>query len=306
MKTNILKKQLKNAKVVKNRNLNSSQFFDAVLQYQDILGKSILEKRDGFVRFGDVKKHLLEELGDASDKYTNLFEQLDALDKYSAISMAGYTGEALVKKSLIRVNRKHYALSGITLDEDGERTEYDQIIITDKGILILEVKNYKSPFIINRDGTPTDINGNPIAKNILTRMHIKRKLLINKLIAKFREKGIDMPLYVDEFLVFAKERNEFRNLATGLKYTKPSKLPSVIDGFSSTVEYTDDQMQTLERLIYEVNQEEYKKPSFDFEQINKDLVNAIVSIERKHVFEKIKSYFVSLFQTFTKTYNYNN
>lgn len=276
MKIRNVKRTLKSARVLKGKNLTSKQYFDAVLEYQ----KALVTVVNNGTTFKEIKNYFENQIVDSDKDFSSLFNTLDDVDRYVASKSSGINGEKMVKKLLGKVDRNCRQLSEITLDDDGERTEYDQILITNNGIMILEVKNYKSPFVINSSGVPHDLNGNLIGKNILLSMSLKRKLLIKKLLMKFKEKGIDMPLNIDEYLVFAQERVEFRNLARGLKYVKPSNLLNVINGYSSNIQYSDDQMQLLETLVYEIGIEEYQKPNFNFKKLNKEIITIIKYINK--------------------------
>ena len=211
----------------------------------------------------------------------NGIRQLKKVEKELAISISGKIGENRVAKALEFVEREHFAsFRNVSLSDGAEVTEIDNIVLTDNGILVLEVKNAKEDVTISEDGrllynNSTSYEARPMAE----KLEVKRRLLRQRLESALRERGVELPVHIDSFLVFATPRNlhiNVTNLYRKEKYCFQSRLKYVVGEYFSNVTYSKEEFKLLEGILGELDR--CKKPfqvTLDFDEIRDGFAQAM-------------------------------
>ena len=104
---------------------------------------------------------------------------LKKLAKETAITMSGTKGKNKIAKTLEYMSRPNSKVFRNVYVSDGQKSdEIDEVVLTDEGVIILEVKKVKSDFTLTEDGKMVLADGAcyddiPLCK----KMHNKRMLL---------------------------------------------------------------------------------------------------------------------------------
>lgn len=140
-------------------------------------------------------RNLIAHFRDVAAQYDLTFSReyirvIDALTLLSATIGSlknGAKGEMRVRQSLERINGKGRVLKNIYLETSAGNAEYDLIVITKKGVFIIEVKYSKSPTYIDHMGNfrHADGTGNP-NYNIADALDRKEYILYESLTAELQ------------------------------------------------------------------------------------------------------------------------
>ncbi|MFR7671494.1 MAG: nuclease-related domain-containing protein [Collinsella sp.] len=89
----------------------------------------------------------------------------------------GFAGERRVFYAIKHVGSSFEQLVNAELDYEGEHDEFDQILVSRQGLVIVEVKNYSSSAAIGSDGILRFEDGSGRMRNVGERMASKRYVL---------------------------------------------------------------------------------------------------------------------------------
>lgn len=114
------------------------------------------DKYSSSVKTYHVIDHLIargEELGLMGvPSYLAAIEALKRFSSYHAGLIRGFAGERRVFYAIKHVGSGFEQLVNAELDYEGEHDEFDQILVSRQGLVIVEVKNYSSSAAIGSDG----------------------------------------------------------------------------------------------------------------------------------------------------------
>ena len=263
--------------------LTSQERFDQLVAYQALVVNEVFSDTHGqSLRLTDVIKHFkdLAESKGLSDSSVvcKAISDMELISREIAGAITGAAGEKQVERSLIYSERKFINLSNITLSDDVDKTEIDQIVITSNGILILEVKNIRHDVVITESG---QIYGRK-DKTLGEQMNIKRYLLRTKLAEVLAEVDPTLPLHIESRVVFCDPTINIRDYYHGEKYCFKAKLPYEIDHFYSKVTYTPLQMQAIATAVKEIADTDETYPiKLDFNEIRRNFAEALILLEKE-------------------------
>ncbi|MDO4648750.1 MAG: nuclease-related domain-containing protein [Eubacteriales bacterium] len=208
---------------------------------------------------------------------TKAIRGLRNVDKEIAISMAGSKSEDFVAHSVSFANRPEMVcLRNVYLSDGDVETELDEVVLTNNGIIILEVKGCKEDITINSDGRILVENSTCYHDvSMGEKMEIKRRLLKNAL----EEKLPSLPVYVDSYIVFShpKDKNVRINDQYHMeKWCRRGKIQYVIQDYTSDTSYDPEVMSRLTVALEEIAQCQKGFDSrVDFEDVRNDFAHAI-------------------------------
>ena len=182
---------------------------DQLGQFEQIVCKMVsgdaYHDRMQFDEAAVVLQNIARKQGLGSDpavrKSINVMKKLS---KETAIIMSGAKGKNKVAKALGYMSRPNSKVFRNVYVSDGQDSdEIDEVVLTDEGVIILEVKKVKSDFTLTEDGKMVLADGAcyddiPLCK----KMHNKRMLLKYNIIKQLEAEGKDIPVCVDSFIVF--------------------------------------------------------------------------------------------------------
>lgn len=139
------------------------------------------DKYSSSVKTYHVIDHLVargEELGlMGAPSYLAAIEALKRFSSYHAGLIRGFAGERRGFYAIKHVESGFEQLVNAELDYEGEHDEFDQILVSRQGLVIVEVKNYSSSAAIGSDGILRFEDGSGRMRNVGERMESKRYVL---------------------------------------------------------------------------------------------------------------------------------
>ncbi len=205
------------------------------------------EKRT--LKIWDVERHLEqmnEEFGGVADEELQRFK-VGCKDLCNMIKaeISGNKGEAKAFHNLERLRCFNRVLRNVELTDKEERTELDAVVITRKGIFIVEVKNTARDIFIDESGNYFR-TGEYLKwdSNIAGKMDVKSRLLRSVLV---HNGYADVP--ITGVVVFTNNRIQVRNCYASVNTCFLSQLSYIIQDNQGMDVLDEAQIQNLEQII---------------------------------------------------------
>lgn len=189
------------------------------------------EYADG-LKTRDLISHIClraESLGVLDDeRISSALARLSSFEKYHRGLIRGFDGERRAYRSVKHAMVEKRILLNLEIDVDGEHSEFDQLVITPSGLVVIEVKNYSQDAFIDADGMlRCESNGKSILYNAGEKMRAKTFA-----ISKALEEGLgigrsECPVF--DVLVNANERSFIRNDFGKIKVCGTGSIPYYIE-----------------------------------------------------------------------------
>ena len=269
---------------VGGREMTYEEYISELLNIQKNLGECV---------FNDQEEHRMNEIivflnksakarGVGHDKqFLSGMRDLQSINKEIAISMAGKNAEKRVANTLeYNVTRPCYRYWNIFLADEERETEIDGLVLTENGILILEVKSARQDITISESGRLLYGNDECFHDvSISEKMQTKRDLLRTELSRAIEAKGLNIPLRIDSLIVFSQPNGMFINvtdLCHKEKYCFRQKLPYIINEYCSDVAYSSEEIEALNSILCEMGtRKRIFKMSLDFNEIRSNVEKMI-------------------------------
>lgn len=291
--------ELKSLKIVNENEVLYSDYVDYMIEFQTILSKIVFDGDDS-ARMDDIIykiKEMSREKGLSRDyQVSNTIKGLQSIAKELAISFSGKKGEERIVNKISTCRREDLStFSNVTVSDDVEETEIDNVILTKKGIIILEIKNTKCPITISEDGRLL-YNNEASYHNVSmgTKMSKKRRLLRFCLESKLRELGSDIPVSLDSYIVFSTPGTKQIKITDNYgkeKFCSKVKLPFIIDKFHTQETYSDEEYETLYNCLsnMQINSKKFSV-NINFKNVCDDFLKTMESLEQNEtdVLKEIK------------------
>lgn len=223
------------------------------LKLQDELVRLVFAEEHaeyGNYRLDDVLNHFRqknEELGHVADQELLEFEA-DSNDMTNEIKgrISGERGEQKVFRALENLKVNNIILKNVEFTSpEGERTELDAVVITPKGIFIVEVKNTSRDIFIDDKGDYYRTGRyNRFDSHIGEKMECKERLLRNAL------QGLGLTnLIIEKLVVFTNSQIEVANEYESLQICFLSQLCYKINSNKGESAYSEETMKRIEDSI---------------------------------------------------------
>lgn len=207
------------------------------------------------------------------------------LAKESAILHAGRKGEAYVAKTLAYLQRPNTRIFRNVYVTDGvNETEIDMIVLTDAGILLLEVKNVKSDVTLTEDGRML-VDGEEYNAQMPfgAKMERKRRLLRRAAERALARRGLKLPLYLDSFLVFSAPRGQFVHIEDRYhkeKFCFRTGINRKIENYLGCAYYKEAQLRVLAEVLEEMEGNVKRfAPGIDYDEARRSLAAALAVLD---------------------------
>lgn len=206
---------------------------------------------------------------------------LKTVNKELHICMAGRKGENLVARTLEYVNRPEAKVyRNVYLTDGKEETELDAVVLTDSGVIILEIKKSKDDLTITKEGRLVHSGDECYEKRSLgTKMEIKRKLLKERLDLECARRGYTTPVEVDSYIVFVTPKGVRISVDDNYhceKWCFRTSLNHKIAAYTSNSYYREEQLESLAEIMGTIEQ---NRKSFisdiDYEAIRENFADAM-------------------------------
>lgn len=214
------------------------------------------------------------------------------LTREMAITMSGAKGENLVSRTLEFLNRPNAQIFRNVYITDGiDETELDGVILTDGGVIILEVKKVKSDLTLTEEGRMVFAGDECYDKIPLAqKMVLKRRLLKKCLEKAVADRGLEIPLYVDSFIVFSAPRGQYIKIDDryhGEKYCFRTGLNKKIENYLGCAYYKENQLAQLGEIFSEMESNVKRfETDLNYDEVRRSLAEALVVMQESPVTEK--------------------
>lgn len=206
------------------------------------------------------------------------------LCKEMAITMSGAKGENIVARTLEflqRPNTKVY--HNVYLTDGIDETELDGIVLTDEGIIILEVKKVKSDLTLTEDGRLVFAGDECYDKIPLAdKMALKRRLLKKNLEKVIAEKGLNIPVFVDSFIVFSAPKGKYIKIDDRCRREKHcfrTSLNKKIENYLGCAYYKEEELTVLTEIFCEMQSNVKRfETELDYNEVRQSLADAMVIV----------------------------
>lgn len=234
------------------------------------------------LKIWDVFNQLTSENEEKSGVATELLEVLrEDCKMFSNLiraEISGNWGENQVFNRLSGLRGKHAILRNIELSNEYGRTELDMVVLTEKVLVIVEVKNTRKYIFIDETGAYYRKGEyQSFDCNIKEKMNYREQLLKGVLAETLSKIGKEVN--VIKLVVFTNNRIEIRNKCDELQTCFLGELPYLIDDYTGEKVYTEEDIIALAETISdsaESNEYEFK---MDIQKFKQDFARVLVTLE---------------------------
>lgn len=291
---------LESGNVLMTRELTFNEYADQIARFEDNVCKMVAGDRYHEKMRIDEATFLMDSLarskGLRSDPAVhNGLLTMKKLAKEIAILMSGANGERLVSRTLEFLDRPDTKIyRNIYVTDGRDETELDDVVLTDSGVIILEVKKVKTDITLTEDGRMVYAGDECYDKIPLgERMALKRRLLKKHLEKTLADKELDIPVHVDSFIVFSAPKGQFIRVNDKChreKYCFRTCLNKKIEGYLGCAYYKADQMAQLNAILSEMAADVKRfETGADFNDVRRSLAEAMVVLQREPAGEQTSS-----------------
>lgn len=188
--------------------------------------------------------------------------------------ISGKRGETETIEILERLECKKHILQNVELVLDDQRTEIDAIVITEKGVFIIETKNSKRDIFVDENGDYYKTGEYLyLDQNIVEKLDKKEQILRLTL----ENNGIKNPK-IKKIVVFPNNRITVRNTHRNLTTCFLNMLPSFIEDKQQAI-YDENDMEMISKVIENARTEEAYPLGLDVEQFKWDFAHTKAVLE---------------------------
>ena len=251
-----LKKALDTASIFSRNGFSREEYIEELLKLQRFASQLILD--DETARLDEVVAAVSSAArkngATANPDFVAGVRGLKAIEKEIAIHMSGKRAEDEVAHSLTFVDRPFFRdFRNVYVADQETETEIDNVILTNNGIIVVEVKSAKHNITIGEDGRLLYSNSESYHnESIGDKMSAKRRLLKARIENGLRERGLDIPVHIDSYLVFVTPKRLEVTIIDNFRkehWCRRGKLQHIVNNFISDVTYTAEEYAQLEEII---------------------------------------------------------
>lgn len=282
--------QMEETDIMMNPEMTFTEYSENLIRFQEMVTKLVMgnEYEEG-MRIDEAIFRLEARARAKGINYDPQFRKgiaaLRTVSKEVAISMAGKKAENIVARTLEFVERPHTKMyRNVYISNGREETELDNVILTDSGIIILEVKNIKDDVKITEQGRLVHSGDACYDKQPLCeKMQTKRRLLKEKLESVMREKSLNIPVRVESLIVFSTPKGVRINVDDRFhkeKWCYRSGLKNKLEYYVGLVSYDTNQLEELDALLGDIETQvkRFAVP-VDFNTVRMDIAEALAMFD---------------------------
>ena len=151
-------REMEESNIMMNKEVTFKEYANELLKFQNLICKMIAgDDYCETMRMSDAlaimeNKALEMEMRNHPSVHKGIVAMTN-LCKEIAITMSGAKGESLVSKTLEYLNRPNTKIyNNVYVSSDEKESELDSVVLTDSGIIILEVKKASASITLTDDG----------------------------------------------------------------------------------------------------------------------------------------------------------
>ncbi|MBR3691064.1 MAG: NERD domain-containing protein, partial [Eggerthellaceae bacterium] len=216
----------------------------------------------------------------------NAVLSMKQLSKEMAIVISGIRGEKLVSNALNYLDRPSTKVYKNVYVTDCEyESELDHVILTNSGILLLEVKRVKEDVVLTEEGRlvvgDKCFGGN---SSLGEKMLLKRRLLKEAIEKAAADRGVEFPdIVVDSFIVFCAPYGEFihvEDLYKKEKFTFHTAICKKIENYVGCAYYKPSHLNQLGEILKAMEENPKRYPAdIDFDEIRMNIATALALLQ---------------------------
>lgn len=283
-------REMENSNVLMSRECTFNEYVTEILQFQNMVCKMISgdEYYEG-MRL-DEALHIMESTARKKGLRShpavhNGVVTMKKLTKEVAITMSGAKGERLVSRTLEFLNRPNAKVFHNVYITDGvDETELDDVVLTDNGVIILEVKKVKSDLTLTEDGRMV-FNGDECYDKVplAEKMALKRRLLKKCLEKSVKENGLNIPVFVDSFIVFSSPKGQYIRIDDRChreKHCFRTDINRIIENYIGCAYYKEEQQEQLGAILSKMESNVKRfETELDYDEVRHNLAEALAIIQ---------------------------
>lgn len=283
-------REMESSNVLMSRDHTFKEYVSQIVQFQDMICGMIAgdDYHEGmridealFIMESTARK---KELRSHPAVHSGVLT-MKKLAKEMAITMSGAKGESLVSRTLEFLNRPNTQIFRNVYITDGiDETELDGIVLTDSGIIILEVKKVKSDLTLTEDGRMVFTGDECYDKVPLAqKMALKRRLLKKCLEKAVADKGLEIPVYVDSFIIFSAPKGQYIKINDRYrreKYCFRTGLNKKLESYIGCAYYKADQLEQLGEILSEMESNVKRfETELNYDEVRRSLAEALAVLQ---------------------------
>ena len=285
-------KEMESSNVLMSKEVTFREYVTELLGFQSVVCKMVAgEAYHEQMRF-DEALFLMESIARKNDVRNhpavhNGIITMKKLSREIAITMSGAKGESVVSKTLEYLNRPNTKVYRNVYITDGQdETELDAVVLTDSGVIILEVKKVKSDLSLTEEGRMVFAGDECYDKIPLgEKMAIKRKLLKNALEKAISSANLEIPVYVDSYIVFSAPRGQYIKIDDRYRKEKHcfrTGLNQKIENYLGCAYYKDEQLEQLDKIFSEMESNVKRfETDLKYDDVRRSLAEAMAVLQEE-------------------------
>lgn len=215
----------------------------------------------------------------AEDELKNIVKQCKCIGNMISVLIAGVAGENKAYFSLQNISHYRKILKNIELSYEDITSELDNIVVTKKGIFLIEVKNIRQDILIDEDGNMYKKEKNDFVYdcNIGEKMNYKEQLLKIAVGKYLKDKKIH------SILVFTNSNISVENKYRYIKHIFLGQLPHIIDEYEGNKIYTEVDVENIIESVKLNQSNKVYSPEVDIKRFKGDFAVLLATLEISEV-----------------------
>lgn len=285
-------RELESCNALMNREMTFPEYASQLCEFQNAVCKLVAgpEYHDGmridealFMMESEARRNNIR----SNSVVHNGILTMKRLNKEMAVTMSGIKGENLVSRTLQFLNRPNTQIfQNVYLNDGQDETELDVVVLTDSGIIILEIKKVKSDITFTPDGRMVRNGDECFDKAPLgDKMALKRRLLQKYLENAMAKAGLNIPVYVDSLIVLSAPKRQYVQVTDHYrkeKYCFRTSLNQRIEDYIGCAYYKEDQLAQLGMILSEMaaNAKRFET-ELDYDEVRKSIAEALAIMQNE-------------------------
>lgn len=290
MKATEIMQMFENKNVVNRADFTFEEYLEQLTNFQKIVSSCVYDGDDSY-RLSDSITQLQQLIRSKGIKGNRLvkkaMDRLKEANKELSIIMAGKKGENRIEYALSFVKRPDLKVfKNVYITDGEEETELDTVLVTNNGIIVLEIKSAKQDITISEDGRL--LYDNKISYHnacIGEKMEKKRRLLKYQIEQKMKNHGVTSfgkPVRIESSIVFStpyKTRINVTDLYKKERFCFRSQLQYKVENYYTGTCYESEDLQMFNDIIssMESNKKKFQQ-KLDFAKVNCDFAQLMETL----------------------------
>lgn len=272
-----------------NRCCYHSEVVPILEKCADDLGKIFLESIEGDRVFID---DIIEEIRRCASlrgleydpRIVCLIDRLEDYHFNLRNQKKGTKGERFAAGKLKRLSVKNFRLENVQLNYDNNDTEIDQIVITEKGIFLIEVKYCDQDMCITKEGHFLQMNRRFVTLdtiNILEKMSDKKYILRSLIAEALNIDDIQrISKQIHPVIFFANNRANCDYKQSGANLVYCHNAVSFIENYQTDVKLSSLEMEAYQKAIESCAVKKEYDVGFDLDSLRESVIQVVELFEQ--------------------------